>query len=113
MSLDDFLGEGQADPGPGILLPRVKALKDHEHFLPVLRLNADAIVAHDDMTRLLFPSPRDVNLRLDAGAVKLEGVANEVLQKLHELHPVPENYGQGLTLDNPSGIGDCLRQVRF
>ena len=41
-----FLQIARPMPVPGILLPAVQALEDHEDALEVLRVDADAVVAH-------------------------------------------------------------------
>ena len=57
MPLHDSPADSQADPGPSILLPAVKLLKDPKDRFEVLRLNADSVVAYrEEPFRRLFPA---------------------------------------------------------
>ena len=44
--LDDFFTDREADARPGVLVASVQALKNHENPLSIVRINADAVVAH-------------------------------------------------------------------
>ena len=46
VALDDLLADRQADAGARVLVPAVQALEDDEDALEVLRVDADAVVAH-------------------------------------------------------------------
>jgi len=50
-------------PVPGVLLPRVQPLEDHKYLLPVLLVDADAVVADGEFPAVPVAAGGDVNLR--------------------------------------------------
>ena len=79
MPLYNFFANGKPDAGAGVFAAGVQALKDKEDALEVLRLNADAVIAHAEM-----PGIRKVfNFYVDLWwilAAELDGVADQILE---------------------------------
>src|SRR5258707_2457803 len=82
VSLDDTLGDDQAHARPGILSGRVKPFEYLEDPRGVLRLDADAVIAHREHPGAPALVGPDVNHRPCAGNAELDGVRNQVLQHL-------------------------------
>src|SRR5215475_11531881 len=63
VAFDDFLAQRQPDASPGIFLARMQTLEDPENALEILRLDADAIVAHRELPLAAATFHLDVHLR--------------------------------------------------
>src|ERR1700730_10050238 len=81
MSLDDLLGERQADPMAGDIAS-VQASKDLKDSVFILRLDTDPVIAHRKYPGTVLLTRRDVDLRHDAGPAVLDRVGDEILQNL-------------------------------
>ena len=46
MPLNNFLADGQANPGAGELVPFVQPLKHSEYLVEVLRIDSQPVVLH-------------------------------------------------------------------
>jgi hypothetical protein len=46
--LNDFLADGQANPGARELVPFVQPLKHSEYFVEVLRIDSQTVVVHGE-----------------------------------------------------------------
>ena len=93
MPLDNLLANSQADAGSRIVLAGVQPLEDLEDPLIILRVNANAVVAHREDPAPLRSLGADMNLR-GLLAMELKGVANQVLKKLSDLAGVHRESGQ-------------------
>src|SRR5438874_8229547 len=85
VALDHLLADGKADAGAGVLTHGMQPLEQHEDALEVLRLDADAVVGDRDTPLGVFLHRRDMDARRRLTA-ELERVADEVLEKLRQLH---------------------------
>src|ERR1041385_5407624 len=94
VELDDALADGQADAGAGVLVAAVQALEDLEDAVEVARLDADAVVLDGDAPAARPRLGRDLDAAGPVAGAELEGVADEVLQQLHELALVADDGGQ-------------------
>src|ERR1035437_9994628 len=93
MAIDDLLADRQADAGARIPSASVQALEDLENAFEILRIDADAVVLHpEDPAPLLGPGA-DMDLQ-GLLTVELQGVADEVLEELHELSGIHGEGGQ-------------------
>jgi len=91
--LHDLFAKSQADARAGVLFPIVQALEDDEDALAKLRVDADAVVAHGEGPVRAGRLRPDLYQRL-GGAVKLDGIANQVLKQLHQLHFIAQHGRQ-------------------
>src|SRR4030095_1203504 len=64
MPLDDLLADRQTDAGSWVRTAVVQALEDDEDPLKILRLDADAVVAHAEDPVPIAGARRDVQQRL-------------------------------------------------
>ena len=87
----------------------MQALEDHEDPVAVLRVDADAVVAHDEVPAAVFTRGRDVDDRRRFAA-ELHGVADEVLEQLLELRRVGHDGGQGSAPDLRAALLDSAHQ---
>src|SRR5438876_10828983 len=81
--LDDFLADGQADPGAGIILLSVQALEESENALRVAALDANAVVANGEQPVRFFRACFDVNSRRRT-SIELDGVTQKVFKQADE-----------------------------
>src|SRR5262249_52747798 len=84
VALDDLLADREADPGPGVAVPRVQALEDDEDPLRVPHLEADAVVSYRDDPLLAFAVRLDPDVRRILPA-ELDRVRDQVLEELADL----------------------------
>ncbi|BAE50991.1 hypothetical protein amb2187 [Paramagnetospirillum magneticum AMB-1] len=94
VSGDDPLANCKANATPRILIPRVKAAENFEDILSGIG-NADAVIAYGypPIAVLLFRI--DSDQRWAVSVTELDGIADQILKNLHDLH----------------GISHYLRQV--
>ena len=104
-------------PVPGYLSRPCSRWKIWKIRSPVLRRDADAVVAHREDPLLTGPLGRDVDAR--RAVAELQRVADQVLEELDELGRVGEHRGQvimghhrPLLLDGPAEIGHRLIKRR-
>src|SRR5208283_1042016 len=95
VAFDDLFADGQPNAGAGILLAGVQALENLENPLGILRLDADAVVAHGKEPAAGLLLDTDVDFRR-ALAAELESVADQVLKQLHDLRGVHRQARQGI-----------------
>src|SRR4051812_3309979 len=119
VALDHLAADGEADAGAGVLAHRVQALEHHEDALEVLRLDADAVVADDDVVFIGFFAPGDVDPG-HARSPELERVADQVLEELRHLQLVGRHAGQRVPghggarlLDRRAQVGERATQRRL
>src|SRR3990172_2597332 len=84
MALDDLLADGEADAGARVLGARVQPPEDDEDPFPVLRVDADPVVAHREEPLLLARQAGDVDRGSLVGPAELDGVSDEILEHLRE-----------------------------
>src|SRR5918995_4801286 len=87
VALDHLLADGQADAGSRVLALVMQALEHHEDALVVLRLDADAVVAHFEVPLGIISSNTNMYPR-DRARTELQRIAHQVLQELRELRLV-------------------------
>jgi hypothetical protein len=93
MPLGYLLADGQSYTGAGVLVPSVQSLEHSENLVEVLRFDSDAIVLHrDDPSAPAIPGSRDMYPGHFATLV-LDGIADEILKQLNQLHVVRKNDG--------------------
>src|SRR6476646_9990293 len=110
MAFDNLPADGQADPGAGIFRLGMEALENDEDALRVLRRNADAVVPDGTMPVGILARGREGDLWRRLAAI-LDGVADQVLEELAELHPVARHGGQGANRDGGRALGDGGVQI--
>src|SRR3954452_5166935 len=71
----------QPDAGPLVFLAAVQAPEHLEDPLGIALLDADSVVAHDDVPLARLANPFDADLRRHVGAGELDRVGDEVLQQ--------------------------------
>lgn len=76
----------------------MQALKDDEDAFGELRIKADAVVAHgeDPLLPFLLRSNMDTRRR---GAMKLDSIADQILEYHHQLSGIPSDHWQGFMGD--------------
>ena len=97
MAFDNLLTDRQANASPGIISARVESLEQREDPLLILRLDADAIVAHTERPHATLAHCRDVHVRRFIWAVELDAVGDQVLKQLAELSRIALQHGQIVT----------------
>ena len=91
--LDDLFAKGEADAGPRVFFSGVQALKEEKDAFEIFWRNPDPIVRNRELPLRALA----LGANVDFGwvlATKLNGIANQVLKKLRELHGVALNSGQ-------------------
>lgn len=78
---DNLLTDGQAQPGTRIGCSGMQALKNNENLFGILWVDADTVVAYCEAPSIVALFYRDVQA-WRCGAVKLERIADEILQQL-------------------------------
>ena len=116
MALHDFLAQRQPNASARVFFTSVEALEDQKDTIEVFGWNANAVVADGKFpagNSALFwqAAGRDMNLR-GLLTTKLNGVADEILQELGELHWIPFHRRQGLRLYLRSTFFDGDLQVQ-
>lgn len=100
----DLPANGESDSRSRVLLPAVEALEDLEDSVPVPLFDADAVVLNGDHPMApvgLFGRQVDLGAAIPA---ELDGISDEVLEKLHELGRIAFDFGQGIVEDGGSGF---------
>src|SRR5688572_22304806 len=97
------LADRQSDAGAGT--SRGASPEELEHSLEVLRIDADAIVAHGDDPGFRFTASGHMNPWRAFTAV-LDGIADQVLQKLHQTREVDLVSGKRIVGDLRSTLLD-------
>lgn len=85
MSLDDLLGDREANAGARILVAGVQALEDDEDLLGVSSLDAQTVVRDRDAELPVADLGVDREPRWDAASLKFQPVSDEVLDDLDDL----------------------------
>ena len=111
--LDDLLADRQADAGAGELFPLVQPLEHAEDPFEVLRLDSQPVVlAPRTSTSLAAVPGRDETWTCgDSGALVLDGVADQVLKQLNQLHLVGQDAGQRIVRHHGAAVFDGAAQV--
>ena len=92
-------------PVPGYSLP-CRRLKTPEQLVGILRIEAYSVIADREHPLRALAFGRNVNVRRFIGLPILQSIADQVLKKLNELHPVDSDRRQmivgydGVTLRN-------------
>ena len=113
MQLDDPGDQGEADPGPLVLVTGMEPLEDHEDPVEVLGLDPDPVVLHREPPGPAVRFRRDTHPRRDSLAVELERVAHQVGKDLAELgYEVIDVGTQGKdAVDYPDFAAEVARLV--
>ncbi len=83
MPFDDFLADGQANAAARILGARVQTFEDDKNGIGMFGSNANAVIHNRKDDLLLCFIGRDANEgRL--GAVKFDGVSDQILEQLRQ-----------------------------
>src|SRR5881409_899420 len=99
MALDNFFTHGQSDTSAGIILLGVQALKNHEDTTEILRVDANAVVAHAEHPVSLSRFDANMDTR-SCWSAKLDRVAQKILKELNQLHRVTAHSRQRIMRDN-------------
>src|ERR1051326_1926408 len=99
-----FATDCQADAGALVNSASVQALEHRENAVGVLFLEADAVVADDDVHAAVAVLAADLDARRHALAVELQRVADEVLQELAHLQRIGGDRWQRADLDLAAGV---------
>src|SRR5947209_2114816 len=94
VALDHLFADGQPDARTRVLLAVVQALEDQENALGVLRLDADAVVAHPKEPVTVLAAGADVDPGRLAVLAELDGVAEQVLEQLQQLGLLGRDGGE-------------------
>jgi hypothetical protein len=87
VQVHDLLNDRETDPGP--LARGVELLEEPEDPLVLARLDARAVVPHEEDRRPRRPTHPDLDARGAARAGETGGVVEQVLEDLHQAAPVP------------------------
>src|SRR3989442_2405105 len=93
MPLDDLFAKGEADAGPRVFFSGVQALKEEKDAFEIFWRNPDPIVRNRELPLRALALGANVDLGWVL-APKLNGIANQILKKLRELHGVALNGRQ-------------------
>jgi hypothetical protein len=88
------LAQGEADPGAGVFLACVQALKNREQAAEVFRIDTNAIVTDFEYPETAIQCivlRADMNSRRCIRTLEFDTVADQVLEDLHDLGMVPEH----------------------
>src|SRR5271155_3861333 len=110
MPLHDFLANGQADARSGVFRLGMKALKDYEDPVAMLGRDANAVVAYGYLPVPSILLNGDTHARRFVSA-ELQGISEQVLKQLAELHGVAKNRGQAVTSDDGARLFDGQLQT--
>src|SRR5690606_28859209 len=99
--LDDFLADREPDPGARRLAG--EPAEDLEDAVRIVRVEADAVVAHPDLPRCAVPLRAELDAR-GRVARGLDRVDEQVLEKLHHLDAVGPDLGQRAALDPSAAL---------
>src|SRR5690625_3092911 len=93
MALNDALAQRQAYADAGVVFPRMQPLEDIEHALLLFRIDADALIGNGEQPKLTL------RLGLDpqswrSGAMKLQGIPQQVLEQLQQTLRISAHQGQ-------------------
>src|ERR1017187_8102088 len=95
---DDPFTNGQPDAGTGNVFA-MQSLEDAEDAFAVLRIDADAVVAHLNQPVVRTANCRNMNFRRHAGPGVFDPVADEVLEQLNQLDVIGVQTGQFIVSD--------------
>jgi hypothetical protein len=99
MVLDNLLANCQANTGPGVGRLVVQALKHAKNAVGILRVDANAIVAHGEDPFLIRACYAYMHSWLLI-PMELDGITDEVLHQLDELSRVPYDGRQRIMCDD-------------
>src|ERR1039458_8983579 len=105
VALHNFLADGEPDASAGKLFGTVQALEEGENALGVLRLDANAVIAHREDPVVAFQDRGNVY----PGRVRppeFDAIADQVLEELHQLGRIRLDYRQFVVTDQRSVFGN-------
>src|SRR5437870_520620 len=88
MPFDDLFANGQADASAWIVGAGMEPLEQGEDPLLILRLDADAVIAHAEEPLATLTHSRDMHSRRLIGPVELDAIGDQVLEQLAQLNGV-------------------------
>ncbi len=111
MPLNDLLADGQAYTGTLVIFAGVQALKDDKDALEILGVDANAIVTHGKFP-FLFPILHgNVHPRRFIRLVELKGIADQILEQLHQLGFIRHHQRHVIVGDHRMGFFDGQAQI--
>src|SRR5689334_11818008 len=105
MAFDDLLADGQPDTRPRILLPAMQTLEYDKDTFDILLFNPNAIVFYAKDPPPVPQDGADMNPRLPP-ASELDGVADQVLEQLHQLRGIRLDGRQRIVGDLRAALAD-------
>ena len=94
MVFDDFAAYCQPHTAPFILLKGMKPPEKHEDLIKEAGFDADAVIVNSDDPHVIPALSGDANLGRQLFFSELDGVSNQVLKELTELHVVTFHHRQ-------------------
>src|SRR3954463_7981588 len=96
--LNNLFADGQTHASSRILLACVQPLEDHENSVEELGINSNTIVLHKKLplSALFRGSNMDFRRIL---TVELDGIGDQVLKYLDNLHRITPNLRQGIMVN--------------
>ena len=110
MTFRDTPTQGEPHAGTGELSLGVQSLAHLEHALAMCFADADAVVVNSNTMHVTVRATGDTDKWRRAAAV-LDGVAQQVLEQVHQLHGIAEHRGQRVRADACLGFFDRRAEV--
>src|SRR3982751_77179 len=107
----DSPANGQSNAGTRILVGRVQAFKKPKNILLVLRVDPDAVVADRECPESVLPLRRDMHGRRAIRRAVLDGIPDDVLEKLLQVQSMDRNRRQWVIRDGRACFGDSTSEV--
>ena len=102
---DNLAADSQAHPRALKFRAAVKALKGTKNAIKIALVEADAVVAGDDLLPGAVAMRFNFNLRASVWRVKLQGIRQQVLQQLAHLHAI------GVHPRHQAGIAERVPEI--
>src|SRR5208337_568537 len=105
MALHNLFADRQANARAGIFLTAMQALKNNENPVKILRSDADAVIAYAELPSTVLPSSGNVNAWRFLRPPELDGIAEQILEKLRQLRLVGEKCRERIVRDLGPALG--------
>src|SRR5271166_1059704 len=102
----NLFADRQANAGARILLTAVQALENNENPVKILRGYANAVIAYAELPGTMLPYCGNMNAGRFLPPPELDGIAEQILEKLRQLRLVGDQCRQRIVRDHRSALGN-------